>query len=128
MYDSDCCSVCHATLVAKSSASAYGRDIDLSIHSLLNSMDKEKRMMEQQTTPVALKETAVQELVARMRGELLRPSDAGYEQAIRVYNGMIEKRPPLIARCVDVAAVIAGGNLSRPHTLPFALRHRAHLA
>src|SRR5258708_14091531 len=126
MYDSDCCSVCHATLAAKSSASAYGRDIDRSIYSLLNSMDKEKSMMEQQTTPVALKETAVQELVARMRGELLRPSDAGYEQAIRVYNGMIEKRPALIARCVDVADVIAAVNFAREHELTLAVRGGGH--
>ncbi len=38
-----------------------------------------------------------------MRGEVLRPSDAGYEPAARVYNGMIEKRPALIAHCLDVA-------------------------
>ena len=64
-------------------------------------------MMEQHNTPVALEGTAVQELVSRMRGELLRPGDAGYEQAARVYNGMIEKRPALIAHCRDVADVIA---------------------
>src|SRR5260221_14705223 len=97
MYDSDCCSVCHATLAAKSSASAYGRDIDRSIYSLLNSMDKEKSMMEQQTTPVALKETAGQDLVARLGGELPRPSGAGHEQAIRGYNGRVGKRPAPIA-------------------------------
>src|SRR6266436_1831455 len=121
MYDSDCCSVCHATLVAKSSASAYGRDVDRCIHSLLNSMDKEKGIMEQQTTPVALKEMEVQELVSRMRGELLRPSDADYEQAIRVYNGMIDKRPALIARCVDVADVIAAVNFAREQGLTLAV-------
>jgi len=56
------------TLVAQSSTSAYGRDVDRCIHSLLNSMDKEKSMMEQQTTSVALKEMEVQELVSRMQG------------------------------------------------------------
>ncbi len=83
-------------------------------------------MMEQQTTPVALKETALQELVSRMRGELLRPSDAGYEQAIRVYNGMIEKRPALVARCVDVADVIAAVNFAREHELTLAVRGGGH--
>ena len=48
-------------------------------------------MLEKQNTTVALEETAVQELVSRMRGELLRPGDAGYEQARQVYNGMIDK-------------------------------------
>src|SRR5438874_2952693 len=87
---------------------------------------RRKGMMEQQHTPVALEETAVQELVSRMRGELLRPSDAGYEQAIRVYNGMIEKRPALIARCVDVADVIAAVNCAREHELTLAVRGGGH--
>ena len=63
-------------------------------------------MMEQQTPPVALKETEVQHLISRMRGELLRPGDAGYEQALRVYNAMIEKRPALIAHCVNVVECV----------------------
>ncbi|OLE32575.1 MAG: oxidoreductase [Ktedonobacter sp. 13_1_20CM_3_54_15] len=83
-------------------------------------------MLEQQNTPVALEETAIQELVSRMRGELLRPSDAGYEQAIRVYNGMIEKRPALIAHCVDVADVIAAVNFAREHELTLAVRGGGH--
>ena len=63
--------------------------------------------MAQQTTPVDLKDAEVQELASRMRGTLLRPSDAGYEQTRRVYNGMIDKRPALIAHCTEVADVIA---------------------
>ena len=72
-------------------------------------------MMEQQNTTIALKETAVQELVSRMRGELLRPGDADYAQACRVYNAMINKHPALIAHCVDVADVIAAVNFAREH-------------
>jgi FAD/FMN-containing dehydrogenase len=83
-------------------------------------------MMEQQIPPVALKETEVQELVSRMRGELLRPSDAGYEQAIRVYNGMINKHPALIVHCVDVADVIAAVNFAREHELTLAVRGGGH--
>ena len=83
-------------------------------------------MEEQQTTPVALKETEVQELVLGMRGELLRPGDAGYEQACQVYNGMIEKRPALIAHCVDVADVIAAVNFAREHALTLAVRGGGH--
>ena len=47
--------------------------------------------MEQQHTTLPLEETAVQDLASRLRGELLRPGDASYEQAHRVYNGMINK-------------------------------------
>ena len=63
--------------------------------------------MKQQHPTLALEETAIQDLVSHLRGELLRPGDADYGQASRVYNGMINKQPALIARCVDVADVIA---------------------
>src|SRR2546423_1650286 len=92
----------------------------------LTTWTRRKGMLEQQNTPVALEETAIQELVSRMRGELLRPSDAGYEQAIRVYNGMIEKRPALIAHCVDVADVIAAVNFAREQGLTLAVRGGGH--
>ncbi len=83
-------------------------------------------MTETQTSPVTLEETAVQDLVSRLRGALLRPSDAGYEEACRVYNGMINKRPALIARCVDVADVIAAVNFARDQKLPLAVRGGGH--
>src|SRR5438105_2653070 len=113
-------------LVAKSSASACGRDVDVAYAAYTTTWTRRKGMLEQQNTPVALEETAIQELVSRMRGELLRPSDAGYEQAIRVYNGMIEKRPALIAHCVDVADVIAAVNFAREHELTLAVRGGGH--
>src|SRR3954451_16276875 len=87
---------------------------------------KRKGMMEQQYTSIALEETAVQELVSRMRGELLRPGDVGYEKALRVYNGMIDKRPALIAHCVDVADVIASVNFARDHELTLPVRGGGH--
>jgi FAD/FMN-containing dehydrogenase len=83
-------------------------------------------MMEQQNTTVALEETAVQELASRLRGALLRPSDAGYEQARQVYNAMIDKHPALIARCVDVADVIVAVNFARAHELALAVRGGGH--
>src|SRR5260370_15121677 len=83
-------------------------------------------MMEQQNTPVALEETAVQELASHLRGALLRPGDVGYEQALRVYNGMIERRPALLAHCVDVADVIAAVNFAREHQLTLAVRGGGH--
>src|SRR5689334_10844924 len=81
-------------------------------------------MME--NTRVALEETAVKELAARLRGTLLRPDDASYEEATRVYNGMIDKHPALIARCVDVADVMAAVNFARTHSLSLAVRGGGH--
>src|SRR5450631_573734 len=82
--------------------------------------------MAQQTSSVTLQEKEIQELVSHMRGTVLRPSDVGYEQAHQVYNAMIEKRPALIAQCVDVADVIAAVNFAREHELTLAVRGGGH--
>src|SRR6266487_4486260 len=83
-------------------------------------------MMEQPHTTVALEETAVQELASHLRGTLLRRGEAGYEQARQVYNAMINKHPALIARCMDVADVIAAVNFARDHQLTLAVRGGGH--
>ncbi len=83
-------------------------------------------MIEQQHTPVTLEETVVQELASHLRGILIRPGDAGYEQACQVYNGMINRHPALIARCVDVADVIAAVNFARDQRLTLAVRGGGH--
>ena len=60
------------------------------------------------------------------RGELIEPSHAGYDSARKVYNGMIDKRPRLIARCVDVADVIAAVKYGAENKLLTAIRGGAH--
>ena len=50
---------------------------------------------------------------AQLRGELLEPGSAAYENARKVYNGMIDKKPRLIAKCTDVADVIAAVKFGR---------------
>jgi len=82
--------------------------------------------MEQQHTMFALAEKAVQELATCLRGALLHPGDASYEQARQVYNGMIDKHPALIASCVDVADVMAAVNFARDHQLALAVRGGGH--
>jgi len=47
-----------------------------------------------------------------LRGRLIRPTDADYEAVRALYNGMIDKRPRLIARCADVADVISAVNFA----------------
>jgi len=54
---------------------------------------------------------------AKLRGELIDPGDPNYVAARRVYNGMIDKRPRLIARCADVADVIAAVHFGRENSL-----------
>jgi FAD/FMN-containing dehydrogenase len=84
-------------------------------------------MAEQQNNSVVtVEEIAVADLAGQLRGRLLRPDDESYLEACRVYNGMIEKRPALIARCVDVADVIASVNFAREHELALAVRGGGH--
>src|SRR5262245_59179108 len=88
-------------------------------------------MTEQQVTTTTgmggvLPEAAVQELTSRLRGELIRRGDAGYDAAQQVYNGMIKKRPALIARCANAADVISAVNFAREHDLTLAVRGCGH--
>src|SRR5688572_26945881 len=61
-----------------------------------------------------------------LRGRLIQPSDTDYDAARALYNGMIDKRPKLSARCVDVADVIAAVNYARDQGLLIAIRGGGH--
>src|ERR687894_3007604 len=73
-------------------------------------------------TDSVLDNAAIEAFKSSLRGELLKPGDIGYEEARRIWNGMIDKRPALIARCVGVADVIASVNFAREHELLMAVR------
>lgn len=75
-----------------------------------------------------LKEPAVQALRAALHGELIEPGDPNYDSARKVFNAMIERRPRLIARCTDVADVMAAVKFAREEELPVAIRCGAHNA
>ena len=63
---------------------------------------------------------------ASVRGEVLEPADAGYHEARKLYNAMIDKKPALIARCADVADVITCVNYARDHGILLAIRGGGH--
>ena len=65
-------------------------------------------------------------LRSNMRGEVIEASDAGYNEARKIYNRMIDRRPRMIARCADVADVIAAVNFGREHKLLIAIRGGGH--
>lgn len=69
---------------------------------------------------------ALTDFQQRLRGTLIRPDAAEYEEARRVYNRMIDRRPALIARCVDVADVVLSVNFAREHGLALAIRGGGH--
>ena len=66
------------------------------------------------------------ELSATFSGQLLRPADAGYEEARKVHNGLVDKRPALIARCRGTADVVDALNLTRKLGLEVAVRGGGH--
>jgi hypothetical protein len=69
---------------------------------------------------------AVEKLRPLLRGMLVEPREEGYERARRVYNGMIDKRPRAIARCADVADVMAAVRVAREDNLLLAIRGGGH--
>jgi FAD/FMN-containing dehydrogenase len=70
--------------------------------------------------------SAAAELDATFGGQLLKPADAGYEEARKVHNGLVDKRPALIARCRGVADVVDAVNLTRRLGLEVAVRGGGH--
>ena len=75
-----------------------------------------------------LNEETVKQFKTSLRGDLIQTSDAGYDFARKVYNGMIDRRPRLIARCADVADVIAAVNFGRQNNMLVAIRSGGHNA
>jgi len=69
---------------------------------------------------------AVSEITGAFSGRLLRPGEAGYDEARRVHNGMVDKRPALIAQCRGVADVVDGVNLARNLGLEIAIKGGGH--
>ena len=77
-------------------------------------------------TPVAgLEKMDIATLKASLRGELLQPTDEGYESARRVWNGMIDRKPALVVRCAGVADVITAVQFARTHHLLVVVRGEA---
>ena len=77
------------------------------------------------STRDTLQQTARTEMTG-FKGELTAPEDPRYDEARKVYNGMIDRRPALIATCTDsddVAAVVA---FARDHGVLLAVRGGGH--
>ena len=77
-------------------------------------------------SPVTLDETDILSLTDSFRGPLLRSGEPGYEDVRRVWNGMIDKRPALIARSIGTADVVAAVHFARHHDLLVAVRGGGH--
>jgi FAD/FMN-containing dehydrogenase len=88
-------------------------------------------MRELRVTRLTGEETILQiievaDLRAQCRGPVLVPGDEGYDAARQLWNGMLDKRPALIARCTGAADVLACVNFARTHNVLVAVRGGDH--
>ena len=70
--------------------------------------------------------STIDQLAAALRGPLIQPADPEYEDARHVFNGMIDRRPRLITRPVDVADVMAAVNFAREEGPILSVRGGGH--
>jgi FAD/FMN-containing dehydrogenase len=73
-----------------------------------------------------LAENEVQKLENCLQGQLIRPGDGNYDSARKVWNGLIDRRPALIASCAGTADVVAAVNFAREHELLLSIRSGGH--
>ena len=70
--------------------------------------------------------SVLEEFASKLRGRIVKPADADYDETRKVYNGMVDKHPGMIVLCVDVADVIASVNFGRDNSLLVAVRGGGH--
>src|SRR5947208_6442584 len=75
---------------------------------------------------MAISDTAVGELASRFSGELVRPGDDSYDSARKIFNGMIDRKPALIARARTTADLAATVRFAVAAELPLAVRGGGH--
>lgn len=73
-----------------------------------------------------LSESVIEAFKTQIRGKIIFPEDQEYDQTRKVFNGMIDKRPEMIVKCVDVADVIYSVNFARENGLLTAVRGGGH--
>ncbi len=75
---------------------------------------------------IDLAQGVVDGLKTRLRGPLLVPGDAGYQESRSVWNGMIDRHPALVARCLGVADAVACVQFAREHGILLCLKGGGH--
>jgi len=73
-----------------------------------------------------LTEAHLAHLQSTLRGQVIGPDHAGYDQARRVFNYMIDRRPAAIARCTGAADVVAAVRFAREHDLRISMKGGGH--
>jgi len=86
----------------------------------------ERRVVTTSGSARTLDDSQIDRFAAGLRGDLLRPGGAAYDAARRVWNGMIDRRPAMIARCAGAADVIASVRFGREHDMLVSVRGGGH--
>jgi FAD/FMN-containing dehydrogenase len=73
-----------------------------------------------------MSEASIASLKSGLRGEVLAPGSDAYEEARRIWNAMIDRRPALIVRCAGTEDVVRAVNFARDQRLPLAIRGGGH--
>jgi FAD/FMN-containing dehydrogenase len=78
------------------------------------------------SSQTALGDETMEQLRAAVRGEVVTPEHPDYDEARRVWNGMVDCHPALIVRCASTEDVVAAVNFGREHGLVVAVRGGSH--
>jgi hypothetical protein len=76
--------------------------------------------------PIPLKSAAIDDLRGNFLGELIQQGDATYDESRKIWNGQIDRRPALVARCRGAADVIAAVRFARHQDSVVAVRGGGH--
>lgn len=84
------------------------------------------KMRTREGRTIDLEQDALQGLKTRLRGSVILPGDAGYDDSRTVWNAMIDRKPALVVRCLGVADVIACVRFAREHDLLLSIKGGGH--
>ena len=74
----------------------------------------------------SLDQASIADLSTGFSGVLLRPDESGYDDARKIHNGMIDRKPALIARCLGTADIVDAVKFARTHSLELSVRGGGH--
>jgi FAD/FMN-containing dehydrogenase len=83
-------------------------------------------MAVQTPTEATVGAEAIQEFASGLRGPVLAPGGMGYDEARRIWNGLIDRRPALIVQCTGAADVVDAVNFARQHDLLLSIKGGGH--
>jgi FAD/FMN-containing dehydrogenase len=88
----------------------------------------DRRVMTTSGVDCVLSSTVIGKLASELRGDLITFDHPEYDVVRKVWNGLVDKRPALISRCIDAGDVIASVRFAREHDLLISVRGGGHSA